>query len=160
YELIIMQNQISITIDAVQEQAIVDKVNELSAVLPAGLVTLGETELSALPKMGDKSLAFVEKCLDSATKNPGVCPPFVDLEELRRDLAAYHALNRLHRVLGQVAAPVASSATVAGSDAYTAALAIYSMAREAARRGVAGAKDIHTDLSARFPGRGKAAKEA
>jgi hypothetical protein len=154
-----MSNRISIVLTAEQEQAIIEKIGELAALLPDGLVTLADGEAESLPKLGDKSLGFVEKSLDAAVENPAVCPPFVDPEELRRDLDAYKKLNRLKRALERVVAPVSDSATLAGSEAYTASLSIYGMAKDGARRGVAGAKEISGNLSERFPGRAKAPKK-
>ncbi len=154
-----MQNLISITVDTQLEKAIIEKINELKAMLPQGLITLTDAEKSVLPKMGDKSLGFVEKCLDAATSNPAVCPSFVDLEESRKDLDMFMFLNRVQRALAQVNGPINDSATLAGSEAYAASLSVYNLSKDAARRGVPGAKSIYADLSNRFPGRSKAVKE-
>ena len=40
----------------------------------------------SLPKMGDKSQAFVNKALEVATQNPDFLPGSFDLEEMKRDV--------------------------------------------------------------------------
>ncbi len=150
-----MQNQISLSIPVEQEQAILAKIEELKALLPTGLITLTEEEKHAMPKMGDKTVAFVEKCIDSAARNAAVLPSFVNLDELKKDFNSHQALNHIIRALNQVAAPLFDSALLAGSEAYTASLSIYNLAKDAGHRDVPGAKEIASELSARFPGRSK-----
>ncbi|MGA7936587.1 MAG: hypothetical protein WCA35_23735 [Kovacikia sp.] len=59
------------------------------------LVDLSAEERKALPKMGDKSRAFVSKALEVATQNPDFLPRSFNLEELRKDVQLFEALYPL-----------------------------------------------------------------
>jgi hypothetical protein len=154
-----MQNRISLELTNEWEQNVIDKIAEIITLLPKGIVTLSAAETESLPKMGDKSLAFVEKAIDAAHENRAVCPVFIDVEEMSRDLDTYQRLNRIKRQLMQLLDPINDSAMLAGSEVYTAALAIYHTSADAARLGVPGAKSINAALATRFPGRSKNAKK-
>jgi hypothetical protein len=151
-----MQNKISITIDAATEKAILDKIAELVALLPGGLITLTDEDRKGIALMGDKSIPFVDKALDIAAQNPMLCPPYVNLEEARRDFTAFRSLSSILRAIAPVVGRVKDSAQLCGSEAYTSGLSIYNSARDGEHRGVPGAKEAVHELSPRFPGRGAA----
>ncbi|BAZ66295.1 hypothetical protein NIES4106_10450 [Fischerella sp. NIES-4106] len=52
----------------------------------AFLIDLSNEERKALPKMGNKSRAFVSKALEVATQNSEFLPRSFDLEEMRKDV--------------------------------------------------------------------------
>jgi len=66
------------------------------------LIDLSGAERQALPKMGDKSRAFVSKALEVATQNPDFLPRSFDLEEMRKDVQLFEALYPLLLSLTQV----------------------------------------------------------
>jgi len=66
------------------------------------LIDLSGAERKALPKMGDKSRAFVSKALEVATQNPDFLPRSFDLEEMRKDVQLFEALYPLLLSLTQV----------------------------------------------------------
>jgi hypothetical protein len=150
-----MTNKVSLELNATAAAEIVAKINELKALLPVGLVVLIDAEKSSLPKMGDKSLAFVLKCLDVAEQHPELCPPFVDVAEMRKDADAYQSLRSIERAFASVTAPLEDTMVLAGSEAYSAALSIYAMTKDGAKRGIAGAKELAAALAERFPGKSK-----
>jgi hypothetical protein len=55
-------NRISLDITAAQKTAIVDAVMALKAALNGITINLTKEERQSLPKIGDKTLAFDEKC--------------------------------------------------------------------------------------------------
>ena len=46
--------------------------------------------------MGDKSFAFVQKCLQYSKENPDLVPPFLDVAEFEKDVKATETLRSLH----------------------------------------------------------------
>jgi hypothetical protein len=151
---IVLSNRISVAIPEEDLQAIVAALGVLQQKLVPHLVDLGAEDRRALPKMGAKSVDFVDKALKYARDNPELLPGFVDVDEFARDLGAVDALRGLQRPLNQIADMVDDSVVLSGSEAYAAALSFYQAAKIAARRGHPGAAVIADDLSAQFLGRG------
>jgi hypothetical protein len=67
------------------EQSIA-KIDEVIAMLKAYLYSLTPEDRQNILKMGDKSLAFVEKTDELAGINPQFVPPYVNLDDLKTDL--------------------------------------------------------------------------
>jgi hypothetical protein len=102
----------------------------------------------SLPRMGDKSRAFVRKCLEVANQNPGMLPRAFDLDEFRRDVALDEAMLPVVQMIHQLAEVLDDTQTAVRSDAYLAALAVYSSAKMAGKgQGLDGALD---ELGRRF----------
>lgn len=108
-----------------------------------------------IPKMGDKSLAFVGKALEYATNNMHLVPAYLDIEEAKKD---YALANNVHEVLRDLEVLVTSlqdTIMVAGSEAYDAALVFYTSVKAAARTNAPGVQSIYDDLVQRFPRGGR-----
>jgi hypothetical protein len=98
--------------------------------------------------MGDKSRAFVRKCLEVANQNPGMLPRAFDLEEFGRDVALDEALLPIAESVRQLAEMIDDTNTAVRSDAYLAALMVYQSAKRAGKgTGLDGALD---ELGRRF----------
>lgn len=117
------------------------------------LVNLTPDDILSMPKMGDKSLSFVEKSLDYAEANPNLVPPYLDVAELKKDLGLVKQLSPIYNLLSQLASAMAGTYIAVGSEAYVESLSFYNSVRDAAKRNVPGAKAIYDDLQKRFPGR-------
>jgi len=117
------------------------------------LVNLTNDEKKNLPKMGDKSVAFVEKSLDYSESTPKLVPPFLDVTELRKDVDLVKQLNPIYNLLSQLFDALDGTYTVLGSEAMVASLSFYHTARDASKKNVPGSKAIYDDLKKRFPGR-------
>jgi len=61
------------------------------------LIALSNEERRGLPKMGDKTIPFVEKVIEYASSNPEFIPSFMDLQELKNDFAAVMVLSQMFR---------------------------------------------------------------
>lgn len=147
-------NRISLSISEADQAEVVAAIKVLQDKLQAHLVELSAQERRELPKMGDKTLAFVSNALDYAEAHPTMCPPYLDVAEFGRDLAAVQLLRSLQHPLLQLSDALDSSLMLAGSEAYAAALVFYQSAKAAAKAKVAGAATVADDLSARLPARG------
>jgi hypothetical protein len=131
------------------------KLNEIIAMLAPYMLALTPAERQTLPKMGEKTLAFVEKALDFARQNPGLLPPFLDMDAFAVDFGDAHSLWTLLNTLRQLLEMVDDTEMIAGSEAYQAALLFYKAVKMAAEMDIPGAKAIYEELSKRFPGRGR-----
>ncbi|NJO43301.1 MAG: hypothetical protein HC769_26145 [Cyanobacteria bacterium CRU_2_1] len=121
-------NQISATMTQADREAVLAAVATIKEKLPF-LVDLNAEERKALPKMGDKSRAFVSKALEVATQNPDFLPRSFDLEEMKRDVELFQALYPIFLSLTQLQELVDDTVMAVGSDAYAAALVVYTFAK-------------------------------
>lgn len=149
-----MENKVSITISAEAIANISVAINTIAQNLP-DLINLTKEERKSIPKMGDKTVAFVSKNLEYVKLNPKVVPEFLDQVEFEKDVVAVNELRKVLIPLGQLYEKLNDTTLQAGSEAYTASLIFYNAIKGAAKAGVPGMKTVYDDLQARFPGRGK-----
>ena len=76
-----------------QAQANIDATN---ALLAPYLLRLTPAERHDLPKMGDKTLSFVEKAQDYAHQYPALCPSYLNVAEFDVDMTDATGLRRVH----------------------------------------------------------------
>ncbi|MDR0757026.1 MAG: hypothetical protein LBF85_04175 [Tannerella sp.] len=131
-----------------QAQAHID---ETLTLLAPYLLPLTPTERRDLPKMGDKSLSFVEKARDYAHRYPQLCPSYLDMKAFDTDMSDVTGLRTVHIVAKQLASDIDDTVMIAGSEAYQAALVFYNAAKAAAAQNIPGAKEVYADLKTRFP---------
>ena len=105
-----------------------------------------------LPKMSDKTVAFVNKVVGYTDTNPEFTPVYLDVAELKVDFNAVSVLKPLSDLANQLASNLEDTSMLSGSEAYTASLLYYNSVRGAAKQGVANAETIYDDLKTRFPG--------
>ena len=103
--------------------------------------------------MGDKSRAFVSRALEIATQNPDFLSRSFDLEEMRRDVQLSEALYPILLSVQQLHELVEDTYMAVGSEAYSAALSVYTYAK-ASDQG-AGLDEAIKDMGLRFAGQGK-----
>jgi hypothetical protein len=124
------------------------------------LLTLSPQERRELPKMGDKSIGFDDKCRTYMVSNPEFVPGFVDMAEVDKDRELRTQMMRLFADLITLTDNVDDTIRVVSSEAWMADLAYYQSVREAARRGRPAAQTIYEDLRQRFPGAPTTAQRA
>ena len=150
------QNLVSFVIPQADLAEIISAISVLKTKLLPALKVLKPEEKGELAKMGDKTMAFVQKSLEHCTANPELTPPFVDVGEFTTDVRAVETLRTIHAPMAQITEALNDTMTLAGSDAYSAALMFYNSVQLARKSNIAKAGTIFDDLSARFPGRQKA----
>ncbi|MGB9182289.1 MAG: hypothetical protein WCB68_23870 [Pyrinomonadaceae bacterium] len=121
-------NRISAAISQADQQAVLAAINTIKQKLPF-LIDLTPDERHSLPKMGDKSRAFVSQALELATQNPDILPRSFDVEEMRKDVELLSALSPLLAAISQLQELLEDTYLAVGSEAYTAALLVYQYAR-------------------------------
>ena len=151
-----MENRISVMINEEAQANILKAIAVISQNLPE-LVNLSASDRQMLPKMGDKSVAFVNKTLEYAKQNPAIVPTFLDMGEFEKDTIAAANIKKILNPFEQMIEKLGDTYLLAGSEAYMAALIFYNAVKGAAKAGVPGMKTIYDDLQSRFPGRGKGA---
>ena len=117
------------------------------------LITLTSDQRHTLPKMGDKTLAFVSKSFEYAKQNLNIIPKYLDMAEYSKDVEAVTRLFQVAAPMQKLMEELDDTMVLAGSEAYIAALAFYNALKGAIAAGETGLKNVYDDLSARFPGR-------
>ena len=141
------ENRVAAVLSAEDVAAIKSAVEIVRQKLPF-MIGLDPEARRSLPRMGDKSRAFVRKSLEIANQNPGMLPRAFDLDEFRRDVALDEALLPVAESIRQLAEMVEDTQTAVRSDAYLAGLAVYQAAKFAGKNtGLDGALD---ELGRRF----------
>ena len=141
--------------EPIPEQVITQVHTQLTAILSQlrdYVTPLTPQERHSLLKMGDKSLAFVEKAHDYAVDNPSLVPSFLDMADFEKDWQDAHGLWNVLNLGKQLVELLDDTVMSAGSEAYHAALAVYHNTQAAAKQDVPGAKAVYEDLKTRFPG--------
>jgi hypothetical protein len=149
-------NRISLEITPAQKTAIVNAVTALKAALDGITINLTKDERQTLPKIGDKTIAFDEKCAAYMAARPELVPSFLNVAELTKDRALIADLLPCLREIAPICEGLEDTVTLAYSDVYVADLAFHQNVKQAAKRGVPGTDTIYDDLKTRFPGRPKA----
>ncbi len=152
-------NRVSAVLTAQDVTDILGSVAAIGAKLPF-LINLSPQERRELPKMGDKSIGFDDKCRAYMGSHPEFIPGFVDVAEVNKDRELRLQMMRFYAALIALTDKVDDTLQVVSSEAWMADLAYYQSVREAAKRGRAGAQSIYEDLQQRFPGAPTAAQRA
>ena len=107
-----------------------------------------------MPRMDDGRLPFTEKGMQFGKQIPAIVPPYTPLDEYKKDLNLYNLLGPIEKELQSIAEIIADTRAAAGSDAYTAALSIYSSAKGAAKSGIPGTQTVVDEMGKLFSGQG------
>lgn len=121
-------NKVSAKLSSADREAVMQAITTIREKLPF-LIDLTTEERKALPKLGDKSRAFVSKALEIGTQNPDFLPRSFDLNEMRQDIELFEALYPILLSLTQLQELVDDTSVAVGSEAYAAGLMVYNYAK-------------------------------
>lgn len=152
------KNQISVDIPEDVVALVSTRFQEIKDLLAPYMGVMTTEERKSLPKMSDKSVAFVNKVVEYTISNPKFIPAMMDAAEFRRDYKANQVLLPLHTLSEQIGEIMKDTLMLCGHEAYVQALYYYGSIKLAARAGDAEAKTIAENLSKRFP-RGKSSDD-
>lgn len=152
-----MNNKIDAAVSAASRDAVLDHIEQIRALLPF-LLDLSPEDRQALPKMGDKSRAFVSQALQLAEQDDSYLPRSFDVAEMKRDVALAEQLYPIVVALKQLSEFVDDTYVQVGSEAYTAALVVYQSAKRSG--GGAALDDLLDALGQRFARKSKDAPPA
>jgi hypothetical protein len=136
------------------------KIDEVKALLTPYMLALTPTERRELPKMGEKTISFVEKAYDFARQNPKLVPPYLEVDAFGIDFSDAHGLWTLLNTVQQLKESLDDTEMTAGSEAYQAALVFYKSVKMAAAQDIPGAKAVYEELKTRFPRTGRPRDDA
>ena len=128
---------------------IAQSIRALDSLLPFA-INLTVKERRKLHKMGDKSIAFVEKAAQYADERPDLVPPYLDIPEFKRDLKLARQLKDLLMILEPSVEKISDTYLAAGSDAFLAARRLYSFVKAASDSGAPGSDTIAAELKKRY----------
>ncbi|MGC2235159.1 MAG: hypothetical protein WA584_03295 [Pyrinomonadaceae bacterium] len=149
-----MQNKIDATLSTADRDKILDLINQIIALLPF-LISLTTEEKRELPRMGDKSRAFVQAGLALAEQDDSFLPRSFDAAEMRQDEDLYNALNQIYVALAILFEKLQDTMQLTGSDLYVAALEIYHAAKRKGGSDSGGLDQLLDALGQRFAYRAK-----
>jgi hypothetical protein len=134
-------------------QAAVTKLDELIKLFEAYITPLTPQERHDLPKMGPKTLEFVEKCYEFAEANPNLRPAYLNMNEFKIDFSDAHNLYLTVNKATQLLENLSDTQLAAGSEAYQSSLMFYNAVKNAAANDISGAKAVYEELRKRYPGK-------
>lgn len=144
------QNQLSILIPTTVIDEVMLKLQECKTSLAPYLQGLTTEERKSLFKMGNKTVANVQKTKSYVDTNPEFVPGYMDKTEFLKDEAIVSLLSPISNLALQLATDVDDTVMLAGSEALQAAMLYYGQVKEANSRGIPTARPIYEDLSLRF----------
>ncbi|MGJ3253633.1 MAG: hypothetical protein ACFE0J_21225 [Elainellaceae cyanobacterium] len=139
------------TVDAtLTQQEIEEIITALNVILDRlpFLVGLTPDERRQIAKMGRKAQTFTTRALDMAHQYNDMMPRHLNVEEARRDIALFEALNPILQTVNHMRELLEDTQTIAGSEAYAAARLAYNTAKVSGKN--MGMDDILEDLSHQF----------
>ena len=149
------QNQLSILIPTTVIDEVMLKLQECKTSLAPYLQGLTTEERKSLFKMGNKTVANVQKTKSYVDTNPEFVPGYMDKTEFLKDEAVVSLLSPISNLAQQLATDVDDTVMLAGSEALQAAMLYYGQVKEANSRGIPTARPIYEDLSQRFSKRSR-----
>lgn len=149
------QNLVSASIAAATKAQIQTNINAIAAALPF-LISLTADERKSGLKLGDKTVAFVDKAIGYANTNAALVPTYINLPEIQQDYQLQKDLLDILKSLLPLVQKIEDTEQEAGAEAYNGILGFYNTVLDATSKGSPGARTIYNDLSQRFPGRKKA----
>jgi hypothetical protein len=144
------QNQISIEIPQDVINDVVAKLQDCKNQLEPYLQALTAQERKDFFKMGDKTVATVQKTKSYVDINPEFVPAYMNKAEFLKDEAVVTQLQPIVNLATQLATDADDTMMLAGVEALQSALLYYGQVKEAHHRGIPTAKPIYEDLSQRF----------
>ncbi len=127
-----MDNRIDAVLKTGDRDQILNLIAQIRALLPF-LIDLSPEERQTLPKMGDKSRAFVSQAVTLAEKDDSYLPRSFEVAEMKRDVELAEMLYPIMVALKQLTEFVDDTYIEVGSEAYTAALVVYQSAKQNGR---------------------------
>lgn len=145
-----MSNLVSLPIPPEVVSQVLSLQKQIADLTKPYLVPVTPDERRSIPKMSDKTVAFVTKALSYAISNPQFGPQFLNVKELQNDVDMVSSLHEMETAVLVLESLLHDTIIAAGSDAYIAALSYYASVQTAAKNNVPGAQAIVDELKIRF----------
>ena len=146
-------NRLSVTATSAQLTAVKNALQTINTNLPF-LVGLTAEERAALPTIDVNNKAFTEDAINAGANNASLVPSYVSVANMQSDMTLFSQLDEVIQLTRQLLEKLEDTQMLAGSEAYTSALALYKLFGSAADAGVPGSDAIYNQLRTRFAGQG------
>lgn len=137
---------ISATLPPEDQQAISAAIETLRQKLPF-LIDLTIADRRALPKLGDKTQAFVQKAVQIANEHQQIFPTAF-LDEMRKDAQLLAVLSSIQLAIHTLAKKIDDTTMQTGAEAYAAARTVYTVTKTPFAR--AAMRTASDDLAKRY----------
>jgi len=141
-------NKISAVFTDAEKNDVLTKINEAKALMPF-LVSLTVDERKRLKGIGNKNLAYVQKCLEGALAFPDELKKNFDVAEFQKDVTLFNNLLGTQIVCQALLELVDDSMKAAGIDAMGSASEVYDSLKSSAKSN-ANVKAIVAEIGERF----------
>lgn len=145
-------NRITATFSTADKTSVIAKLNEAKVLMPF-LNSLNAEERKKLRKMGPKSLAYVDQCIEGATAFPDEMKANFDLKELEKDYDLVSNLLGVRIICQALTELIDDTMMAAGIDAMGAADEVYASLKSSAKSN-ANVKAMVELIGKRFEGQG------
>jgi hypothetical protein len=146
-----IDNQISAVLSAESVQAILGHVAAIRELMPF-LITLTADERRRLATMADKLIGFEDKAKVYMNSNPEFMPGFLPLSEVTKDRELRGPMSMIFTAVSALTYTLDDTYLKLNSEIHKGNLAYYNTVKEAASRGIPGAKAIYEDMQKHYPG--------
>ena len=149
-------NRVSATLQAVDQQDVLTALTTIRQKLPF-LIDLTIDERVTIPKMGDKTRAFVKKAVEIALQHPDLLPAGF-LDEMRKDAQLLDSLSPIRLAIDLLQKQVDDTTVQVGAEGYAAARTVYAVTKTPFAKAIL--RTAADDLGKRFGRKSKAAAAA
>lgn len=146
-------NKITGTFTDATKTAVITKITETKALMPF-LITLTVEERKTLKGIGNKNLAYVQKCLEGAIAFPDELKRNFNTPEFKKDVEMFNSLIGAQIACAALLELIDDSMKAAGIDAMGASSEVYASLKTSAKSN-ANVKAIVAEIGERFKGQGK-----
>lgn len=144
-------NRVSAELPKSVSEDVLKKLEEIKKIMEPYMVSMTKEERGSLPKMKDKSIAFVSKALSYSQTNPKYVPnDLMNVSDMARDFSLNQSLQPIVALVQQLDESLMDTSMLSGHEAYAEALLYYKSVKMYAQAGDSAAKVIYDDLSVRF----------
>lgn len=113
------------------------------------LISLKPDEISALTKLGEKSVDFAQDAYSASLNFPNVLPPIFDKAEYAKDIALFKNMSEIKMLIDSLHERVNSTYMAVGSESMTTSLIVYELLQSASKT-TPGLKSVVDQLGKRF----------
>ncbi len=146
-------NKVSFTLTDEELTEVNAALDTLYRILEPKTIDLTPELRKELPKMGDKTFAFVEKAIELGNQNPDFVPSFVDIKEANVDFQAFKILRVANRRIEALTQKLEDTQLQSGSEVFMVTLGIYNQIKAVAKAlGTVESQKAKNELGIRFPG--------
>ncbi len=153
-----MKNVVNLEISNADQDAIKAAIQTITGILTPHLHALTDNERKGGIKMGDKSVAFVEKAMLYGSQFSTQLPAYIDIKALKSDVEAVALLNSYAMSLATVLRGIEDTIILAGGEAMEASNGIYASLKMASQNNISGTQEAYNDMKQRYSSKGRKEK--